>query len=46
MSDYLNLETKKLYAGAQVAQLEAEEIIEEYLNTFSFPTEESKNYQK
>ena len=46
VSDYLNLETKKLYAGAQVAQLEAEEIIEEYLNTFSFPTEESKKLSK
>ena len=45
-SDYLNLETKKLYAGAQVAQLEAGEIIEEYLNTFSFPTEESKKLSK
>ena len=42
VSDYLNLETKKLYAGAQVAQLEASEIIDEYLNTFSFPSEESK----
>ena len=38
VSDYLNLETKKLYAGAQVAQLEASEIIDEYLNSFSFPS--------
>ena len=36
VSDYLNLETKKLYAGAHVAQLEAGEVIDEYLNTFSF----------
>ena len=42
VSDYLNLETKKLYAGAQVAQLEASNIIDEYLNSFSFPSEESK----
>ena len=42
VSDYLTLETKKLYAGAQVAQLEAAEIIDEYLNSFSFPSEESK----
>ena len=42
VSDYLNLETKKLYAAAQVAQLEARDIIDEYLNSFSFPSEESK----
>jgi len=42
VSDYLTIETKKLYAGAQVAQLEANEVIDEYLNSFSFPSEESK----
>ena len=46
VSDYLNLETKKLYAGAHVAQLEASNIIDEYLNTFSFPSEESKKLSK
>jgi len=46
VSDYLNLETKKLYAGAHVAQLEASDIINEYLNTFSFPSEESKKLSK
>ena len=46
VSDYLNLETKKLYAGAQVAQLEASNVIDEYLNTFSFPSEESKKLSK
>ena len=46
VSDYLNLETKKLYAGAQVAQLEATDTIDEYLNTFSFPSEESKKLSK
>ena len=46
LSDYLTLETKKLNAAAQVAQLEASEIIEEYLNLFSFPNEESKKLSK
>jgi len=46
LSDYLTLETKKLNAAAQVAQLEANEIIEEYLNLFSFPNEESKKLSK
>jgi len=46
VSDYLNLETKKLYAAAQVAQLEAADVIDEYLNTFSFPSEESKKLSK
>jgi len=46
VSDYLNLETKKLYAGAHAAQLEAADIIDEYLNTFSFPSEESKKLSK
>jgi len=42
LSDYLTLETKKLFAAAQIAQLEASEIIKEYLESFSFPSEESK----
>ena len=46
LSDYLSLESKKLYAAAQVAQIEAIEIIDEYLNSFSFPTEESKKLSK
>ena len=46
LSDYLSLETKKLFAAAQIAQLEANDIIDEYLNTFSFPTEESKKLSK
>ena len=46
VSDYLTLETKKLYSGAQVAQLEASKIKDEYLNTFSFPSEESKKLSK
>ena len=46
LSDYLTLETKKLITAAQVAQLEANEIIDEYLNSFSFPNEESKKLSK
>jgi len=46
VSDYLTLETKKLYAGAQVAQLESVKVIDEYLNSFSFPSEESKKLSK
>jgi|TARA_B100000959_G_scaffold233030_1_gene250227 hypothetical protein len=46
ISDYLNLETKKLYSAAHVAQLEANNIIDEYLNSFSFPSEESKKLSK
>jgi predicted transcriptional regulator/transcriptional regulator with XRE-family HTH domain len=46
LSDYLTLETKKLYAAAQVAQLETNEIIDGYLNSFSFPNEESKKLSK
>ena len=42
LSDYLTLETKKLFAAAQIAQLEASEIINEYLESFSFPNKESE----
>ena len=42
MSDYLSLETKKLHAAAQIAQEGALNIINEYLTTFNFPSEESK----
>ena len=46
LSDLLNLETKKLFAAALVAQLEADDIIEEYLADFSFPSESSKKVTK
>ena len=46
LSDLLNLETKKLYTAALVAQLEADDIIEEYLNEFSFPSKASKKVSK
>ena len=42
LSDYVALETKKLYAGAQIAQEGAMDIIEGYLSQFKFPSEESK----
>ncbi len=42
LSDYVALETKKLYAAAQIAQEGAMDIIENYLSKFKFPTKESK----
>ncbi len=42
LSDYISLETKKLHAAAQIAQVGAASEIEEYLLSFKFPTEESK----
>ena len=39
LSDYLSLETKKLFAAAQISQEGASKEIDEYLSTFSFPTE-------
>ena len=42
LSDYISLETKKLHAAAQIAQIGAASEIEEYLLSFKFPTEESK----
>ena len=46
LSDYVALETKKLYAAAQIAQEGAIKEINEYLSKFSFPTEESKKLTK
>ena len=46
LSDYNSLETKKLYAASQLAQEGAIEIIEEYLQNFYFPSEESKKLTK
>ena len=42
LSDYNSLETKKLYAAAQIAQEGALNEINEYLSKFSFPSVESK----
>ena len=46
LSDYVPLETKKLYAAAQIAHEGAIGEINEYLSKFSFPTEESKKLTK
>ena len=46
LSDYLSLETKKLFAATLVAQLGANEKIENYLDEFSFPSEVSKKVSK
>ena len=46
LSDYVALETKKLYAAAQIAQEGAMVVIENYLSEFNFPSEESKKLTK
>ncbi len=42
LSDYVALETKKLFVAAQIAYEGAIDIINEYLSKFSFPSEEAK----
>jgi len=42
LSDYLSLETKKLFAAAQISQEGASKDIDDYLSTFVFPSDESK----
>jgi len=46
LSDYLTLATKKLHTAAQIVHLEANDILDEYLDTFKFPSEESKKLSK
>jgi predicted transcriptional regulator len=46
LSDYSSLETKKLHAAAQIAQEGANKEIEEYLSSFTFPSDESKKLTK
>jgi hypothetical protein len=46
LSDYVALETKKLYTAAQIAHEGAIKEINECLSKFSFPTEESKKLTK
>jgi len=46
LSDLLTLETKKLFAAALVAQLESDDIIEEYLDHFSFEKEVGRKVSK
>ena len=42
LSDYVALETKKLFVAAQIAHEGAIKIINDYLAKFSFPSDESK----
>ena len=42
LSDYVSLETKKLYAAAQIAHEGAMKEINEYLSKFKFPSDASK----
>ena len=46
LSDYLSLETKKLHAAAQISQEGANKEINNYLDNFNFPSEESKKLTK
>ena len=46
LSDYLTLATKKLHVAAQIAHLDANDILDEYLDTFKFPSEESRKVSK
>ena len=46
MSDYLSLETKKLHAASQIVQEGAIDEINRLLETFNFPSEESKKLTK
>ena len=46
LSDYVALETKKLYVASQIAHEGAINDINEYLSKFTFPSEESKKVTK
>ncbi len=46
LSDYVSLETKKLYAASQIAHEGAINEINECLSKFTFPSEESKKLTK
>jgi len=46
LSDYLTLTTKKLHTASQIVHLEANDILDEYLDTFKFPSEESRKLSK
>ena len=46
LSDYLSLETKKLHAASQIVQEGAINEINRLLETFNFPSEESKKLTK
>ena len=42
----MTLATKKLHIAAQIAHLDANDILDEYLDTFKFPSEESRKLSK
>ncbi|NDC18504.1 MAG: XRE family transcriptional regulator, partial [Proteobacteria bacterium] len=42
LSDYLTLDTKKIYCAAQIVQTEALELIEGYLKDYNFPSDTAK----
>ena len=42
LSDYLTLESKKIYCAAQIVQMECMDIIHEYLQDFNFPSDTAK----
>ena len=42
LSEFTSLETRKLFAATQVAQMGASDIIKDYLDDFSFPSEVSR----
>ena len=46
LSDYISLETKKLYAAAQIAHIGAKDQINFYLSNFKFPSNEAKELSK
>ena len=46
LSDYISLETKKLYAAAQIAHIGAKEQINFYLSNFKFPSNEAKELSR
>ena len=46
LSDYVALETKKLYVASQIAHEGAINDINDYISKFSFPSEESKKVTK
>ena len=46
LSDYISLETKKLYAAAQIAHIGAKDQINFYLSNFKFSSNEAKELSK
>ena len=42
LSDFLTLDTKKIYCAGQIVQAEAMDLIEDYLKDYNFPSETAK----